>query len=271
MTGEVPQIKDYLKNLGSAVLAYSGGVDSTLLLYLLKESGIRNFLAVTSISETYPESSLKQARDFTYRYGIDHEIIETDELTDPDFSRNDKERCYYCKKELFTELFRIAGDRDIENVLDASHIADTNDYRPGLKAAVELGVISPFIKFGWNKDNIREISKELGIPGYDRPSTVCAASRVPYGTKIDSKNLEMIKAGEKFLKDRGFRICRVRSDGTTARIEVSGEKIEDILEIRDEVVEKFRELGFDYISVDLEGYGSGKMNRVIKGKNYGTG
>ncbi len=263
MPGSITQVKDYLNSLETAALAYSGGVDSTLLLCLLKESGIQKLLAVTSVAETYSSGSLKKARKFTRKYGVKHEVIETDELDDDNFTRNDKNRCYYCKEELFTSIRKFALKRGIENVLEASHIADTYDYRPGIRAAGELGVISPFIKFKWDKNKIREVSEELGVPGYDRPSTVCAASRVPYGTKIDSQNLDMIKQGEKFLKSLGFKICRVRSDGTTARIEVLKEKVENLTGIREKVIKRFKKLGFTYIALDLEGYRSGKMNRVI--------
>lgn len=263
------KILNYLKDLRSVVLAYSGGVDSTLLLYLLKKSDIERVLAVTADSESYSSDSLKVAKRHARNLGIDHLVIKTDELKNCNFTDNSALRCYYCKYELFSELKDIASHRRISNLLDGSNADDTNDYRPGMKAADELGVLSPFKIFGWNKKKIKEVSKIFSISDSHRPQTVCFASRVPYGTEITADNLAMIEKSEAYLEKQGFNGVRVRSDGITARIEVPEEDIEKVIKknVRKKITAEFLNIGFKFVSLDIEGFISGKMNRLIKISN----
>ncbi len=260
---DINNILEYLTGLGNALLAYSGGVDSTLLLFLLGKSKIKPCYAVTALSETYVQENMDSMSTNAAGLNIEHITIETDEISISGFAENSKLRCYYCKNGLFTELKKIATEKNISHVLDGSHFDDTMDYRPGLKAAEEIGIISPFKALKWNKDKIRVVSRHLEIPGWDRPSTVCLASRVPYDIAITKDNLSMIRMAEEFLKEFGYNTVRVRSDGITARIEVDSSKIEDIIQNRETIVNKFLLLGYKFVSLDIEGFKSGKMNRVL--------
>jgi uncharacterized protein len=262
---DTSEMLEYLEGLGSVVLAYSGGVDSTLLLHLLKLAGTGKVVAITSAAETYNPRDAHTAAAHAGQLGIEHVIIRTSELESEDFRKNGPRRCYYCKHELFSRLKGLAREKDCRYVLDASHSDDSSDYRPGMTAAGELGVISPFLKFGWDKGRIRDVSKDMGIDGWDRPSTVCLASRFSYGTPIDAGKLEMVGISEEFLRESGLRQIRVRTDGLTARIEVDERDIPKLSEhgLRKKIVEKFLETGFKYVCLDLEGYVSGKMNRVL--------
>lgn len=255
----------YLSNLQNAVLAYSGGVDSTLLLYLLKKADLEKVLAVTADSPSYSVTCLEVAKRHTSGLNIEHLIIETAEMDNQNFVSNSPKRCYFCKYELFSTLKKVAQDRGINNVLDASHKSDIYDYRPGLKAGEELSVISPFMKFGWNKGKIKMISKSMDIFDWDRPNTVCFASRVPYGTPVTIKNLAMIEAAEDFLQKLDFHELRVRSDGITARIELLPKEIARLVQedIRQKITKKFINIGFKFVSLDIEGFKSGKTNRLI--------
>lgn len=258
-------IVKHLSKFGTAVIAYSGGVDSTLLLYLAEMSGLNRLIAVTALSETYNETDGEIAKSHTDKLGIEHIFIDSEELNNRNFLDNNSDRCYYCKFELFNKLKTIAKKNSIEYVLDASHFTDTFDHRPGMNAARELGVLSPFKELSWDKETIRNVSRSLEIEGWDRPSTVCLSSRVPYGTNITLENIARIKEAEDFIKGLGIDIVRVRSDGITARIEVIEKEIETVTQKkhRDKINSKFFEIGFKYISIDLEGFKSGKMNRVL--------
>ncbi|MFC2092102.1 ATP-dependent sacrificial sulfur transferase LarE [Elusimicrobiota bacterium] len=258
---------DHLSEYKSVILAYSGGVDSTLLLYLLHKAALQKLIAVTSTSETYDARDLDIARKHTQGLGIEHIIVETCELEDPDFTANSYERCYFCKKVLFSKIWEIAGLNSINNIMDASNADDVLDYRPGSKAARELKVISPFKDFSWNKNVIRDVSKEMSISGWDRPATVCLASRIPYMTPISEDKLKKVQFGEDYLQGLGFEPVRVRSDGISARIEVKADDIDRIMKspAREDIIDRFLAIGFKFVSVDLEGFKSGKMNRMVAG------
>jgi uncharacterized protein len=256
----------YLKGLDSLLVAFSGGVDSTFLLAIAHEILGDKVLAVTESSSTYPSSERKEAIQFAGERGIKHVVFRSDETSIPEFVSNAPDRCYHCKKALSQELVRIAEERAIEHVAYATNVDDLGDYRPGLKAADEMGIMAPLVEAELNKEEIRFLSKEMGLPTWDKPAMACLASRIPYGDAITNKKLKMIEAAEVYLAESGFKQYRVRHHGSVARIEVESAEIEKINEpnLRKNIVEKFKEIGFLHIAVDLEGYTTGSMNRVLE-------
>ncbi len=262
------KIEDTVKFLGglkTAALAYSGGVDSTLLLYMLKDAGLEQLIAVTALSKTYPKDDFETVCRHIKKTGVSHVKIKTSETDNSDFIFNSPRRCYYCKKELFEKISEIAREKGILNLIDGSNYDEENDHRPGMEAARELKVISPLRSFRWTKNDIRQASEHLGIEGYGRPQTVCLASRIPYGTPVTENLLKRIGEAERVLNSMGFETVRVRSSGDEARIEVEEKDIEKLVspETRKHISSKLIELGFKFVSADLEGFRSGKMNRLL--------
>ena len=248
----------------SAVLAYSGGVDSSFLLKAMTVSGIR-FLAVTAFSETMPEKDFNHALSFTKETGVEHLVIHTDELSNESFVSNPPDRCFFCKEELFRKLREIAAERSSEHLFDGTNIDDLSDYRPGLKAAALYGVRSPLAESGFAKEDIRRMSRELGLSTWDRPSSPCLSSRFPYGRRITISGLRQVEQAEEFLREFGLQEVRVRNHGDIARIEV-GEKDMQVLlaaDNRRKIAEALKALGFSFVSLDLEGHISGSMNREL--------
>ncbi|PHO07817.1 TIGR00268 family protein [Thermoanaerobacterium thermosaccharolyticum] len=258
-------LKNYIKELGSAVIAFSGGVDSTFLAKVCKDVLNDSCLAVTATSSTYPEREFKEALELAKEIGIRHKIIKSEELEIEGFSKNPIDRCYYCKSELFSKLKKVADDEGIEYVLDGTNADDTGDFRPGRRAAKELGVKSPLLECGFTKDDIREMSKRLGLPTWNKPAYACLSSRFPYGQEITSEKLSMVEKSEEYLLNLGFVGFRVRHHGDIARIELNPDQINMMLDenIRKKVVSKLKEIGFKYVSLDLEGYRTGSMNEAI--------
>lgn len=251
----------------SALLAYSGGVDSSFLLFVMKRGLKDRFMAVTGISPTFPPFDLQRARFIAEFFGVRHIIVKSKELENEKFCKNPPERCYYCKTELFTLCKEIAKEHRIEVLCDGSNVDDLNDYRPGRKAVEDFDVKSPLIEAGLKKEEIRTLSQFFEIPYWNSPPSPCLASRFPYGVSITEKRLNKVMKAEEFLKGYGFKVIRARfQDDKTIRIEVAEEEIEKIVKdkLRKKMVEFMKKIGFDYILLDIEGYVQGKLNRVLK-------
>jgi len=265
LNSKFEKLIEILKQMESAVLAYSGGVDSTLLLKALQLSGIRA-IAVTAVSETMPENDLSFSKKMCEETGIRQMIIKTEELKKESFAKNPTDRCFYCKDELFNKIGEIARSEGYKFVLDGSNLDDTADWRPGRKAAVNHGIKSPLIEAGLNKKEIREISKSLNLPSWDKPSSPCLASRFPYGQKITAGALKQVSEAEEFLRSLGFVEFRVRHHRDIARIEFNEKDIASALnpEKRKVIAEKLKSIGYRFVVLDMEGFRSGRMNEGIE-------
>jgi len=259
------RLKTLLKEMQLAVLAYSGGVDSSLLLRAASEAMGPHLIAVTAVSETYPAAELLSAREFARTLGVTHKVLHTEELASEDFVRNTPERCYHCKKELFEKLTRIAETEGISVVIEGSNTDDLRDYRPGRKAAKEYSVRSPLVEADISKAEVRELARLLNLPVWNKPSLACLSSRIPYGTKITPELLHSIEAAENHLRVLGFQQVRVRHHGEIARIEVTREDVAKLTsnDTMQAIVAAFKELGYTYVCLDLEGYRTGSMNEVF--------
>ncbi len=261
LAGKLESLERILTGLESAVVAFSGGVDSSLLLAVaIKVLGERA-LAVTATSETYPERELIEARALAAQLGARHCEVVSEEMDIPEFKHNPRNRCYYCKKELFAKLRAIADQEGLAYVLDGTNLDDRGDHRPGRQAAEELGVLSPLEEAGLTKADIRELSRNLGLPSWDKPAFACLSSRFPYGTAITSERVGQVGKAEEALRELGFRVLRVRYHDTIARLELGPEEMCMALgPYKDKVVQIIKRAGFTYTSVDLEGYRTGSMN-----------
>ena len=260
---------EVIKSYGKVALAFSGGVDSTLLAAASSEAlGSDSVLCITARSASFPERELKAASDFCASRGIEHMIVDSEELDIEGFSKNPPNRCYLCKRELFSKIIDVASKFGASTIIEGSNMDDEGDYRPGMQAVKELNVVSPLCTAGLSKEDIRGISKELGLDTWDKQSFACLASRFVYGEDITLDRLHMIDHAEQFLLDLGFRFVRVRLHGNTnpiARIEVLPEDIERLASValRVEVEKEFKKLGFNYVVLDLTGYRTGSMNEGL--------
>ena len=271
MENKLERLKGIIHPLQSVVVAFSGGVDSTFLLKVCLDTlGKDKVLAVTAESETYPMDEVEGAKKTAEMLGARHRIIHTEELCDERFVSNPPQRCYFCKLELFSKLKQVAEEEGLKHVFDGSNLDDTGDFRPGLEAAKELRIVSPLKEAGLTKKDIRELSRALGLPTWSKPSMACLASRFPYGYKITEEELKMVGEAEKLLRSLGFGQVRVRHHGRLARIEAEGGELEKLAsgEIRGKVVEKFKELGYIWISMDLQGYRMGSFNEALDSRDF---
>lgn len=255
------QLKENLASLSGAVVAFSGGVDSTFLLAVASEVLGEQVLAITATSETYPERELIEARSLAGQIGARHLEVISEELDIPEFQHNPRNRCYYCKKELFAKLRSIADEKGLPHVLDGTNIDDLGDHRPGRQAAAECGVISPLEQVGLTKQEIRQLSNQLGLPTWDKPAYACLSSRFPYGTAITIERVRQVGHAEELLHTLGFRILRVRYHGDVARLELGPEEFyKAVGSLKEQVIQVIKQAGFTYVSVDLENYRAGSMN-----------
>jgi uncharacterized protein len=240
-------------------------VDSTFLLRVARDVLGDDVLAVIASSPTYPESEQQEALCIAEEMEVRYKVIHTKELDDPNFRNNPPERCYYCKKELFSRLKEIAAEENIPHVLDGSNLEDTLDFRPGSKAAQELDVRSPLKEAGLGKSEIRILSKKLGLQTWDKPAMACLSSRFPYFTSIDNESLRRIEAAENYLRTKGLSQLRVRHHDQVARIEVDPSDFSVVMEkeTREEIVENLKKIGYRYVTLDLVGYRTGSMNEPI--------
>lgn len=259
------QLQAIFKEMDRTLIAYSGGVDSALIAKVAQDVLGDRVLAITAISPSLLPEELVEAEEQAASMGISHEIVETQEMENPNYTSNPINRCYFCKSELHDTLKPLALERGYPYVVDGVNADDLRDYRPGIQAAKERGVRSPLAEVGFSKLEVRELSKQLGLSWWDKPAQPCLSSRFPYGEEITLEKLQRVGRAEIYLRKLGYRNLRVRSEGQTARIELPPEKIQEFIMNTDlsQVVKDFQNYGFSYVTLDLEGYRSGKLNQVL--------
>jgi uncharacterized protein len=264
---KIDRLEAIVRARPKALVAFSGGVDSSLLLRVCRDVlGRKNVVAVTGVSRTYTDEEKRTARRIARELGVEHVLLETDELSCGDFAANPADRCYFCKSELFDKIIGLARARGIDAVFDATNADDLHDYRPGRRATEERGVESPLLEAGLTKKDVRTLSRKLGLASWDKPANPCLASRIPYGTRITTETLDKVRAGEKFIRELGFPVVRLRHHGELARIEVPPADFARMLRpaTARKIAGRLRSLGYLWIALDVEGYRMGSLNRAVE-------
>ncbi|MBF0128307.1 MAG: ATP-dependent sacrificial sulfur transferase LarE [Magnetococcales bacterium] len=264
LTDKYQTLQGMLRSMENVLVAFSGGVDSTFLVRAVLDAGIP-YLAVTATSPTMPARDLEDVHALVQGLNLRHRLIESGEIRDPEFVRNGPDRCFHCKSDLFKRLSDLARAEGFSHVLDGTNTEDLGDYRPGLQAKKGYQVVSPLLEADLNKQEIRLLSREKGLATWDKPASPCLSSRISYGEPILVSSLRMVERSETWLKSRNFTTVRVRKQGECARIEVSDEELPRLLDarLRKQVTAAFQQIGFKFVTLDLEGFQSGKLNRVI--------
>jgi len=261
------KLREAIKSKEKLLIAFSGGVDSALLAKIAYDVLDKNAWAVMIASETVPKFELAEAAELAQRLGINFEVINVIQLSDGKFTRNDIKRCYHCRKKMAQQLKTFAAEKGIINIAAGAQASDLDDYRPGINAFHEEGIWHPFIDLKITKEELRKLARFLGLPVANKPSMACLSSRIPYGQKITPEALNMIAAAEDYLRELGFRQCRARIQDKLLRIEINQDEIEKIIRLRTQIIKRMKELGYTYVTLDLEGFRSGSMNEVLDEKN----
>jgi uncharacterized protein len=259
------RLRELFRGLESVIVAYSGGVDSSYVAYVANAEMGARAVCITGQSASLPSYQNAEIDRVVKDFGLNHEVINTDELQLPGYRANNGDRCYFCKDELYGKLESVARSRGIEYIVDGSTIDDLNDYRPGRQAAKQHAVRSPLIEVGLNKTEVRELSRRAMLPTWDKPASPCLSSRIAYGTTVTIDRLQKVDRGEEILREFGFREFRVRHHDTLVRLEISPAEMDRVLEkeVIDQLAARFRELGFKYVTLDLHGFRSGSMNEAL--------
>ncbi|HEX6043043.1 MAG TPA: ATP-dependent sacrificial sulfur transferase LarE [Pyrinomonadaceae bacterium] len=259
------RLRELFRALDSVIVAYSGGVDSSYVAYVANEELGPRAVCITGQSASLPSYQNAEIRSVVDKFGFHHEIIATEELANPSYSANNADRCYFCKDELYNKLESVARSRGIQHIVDGSTVDDLDDYRPGRQAAKQHAVRSPLIEVGLNKNEVRELSRRATLPTWDKPASPCLSSRIAYGTTVTIERLNKVDRGEEILREFGFREFRVRHHDTLVRLEISAAEMDRVLrkDVIAQLAARFRELGFKYVTLDLQGFRSGSMNEAL--------